>query len=482
MPVETRQIILPVIAGIALAAGAVAGSTPHAQESARPWEATILRSAQNARPPSGLLAETELTTLTDRGETLFEARFTAPEGAGRPMATQAIIPTKRKRAPRNGFQRMSGLDASGCVSCHNVPVTGGAADFTSNAFVSEGFESADFDSTDPQFSNERNPTHLFGAGLIELLAREMTADLQAIRKRAAQLARQDRKAVTLPLETKGISFGSITVEADGMVDLSGLDGVDTDLVIRPFSRKGVITSLRQFTINALNAHHGIQATERFGERWTGEPDFDEDGISNEAGPHDVSALVAWQATREPPIVEEPQDAKWREAAIDGKQRFAEIGCAQCHVPALPLESLRFSDPGPVDAAGTLRDGELAPSAIYDLAMLEWAKGLERNADGAVMIPLFGDLKRHRISDQAHSTLGNELLAQRFVDRDVFITAELWGVGSTAPYGHRGDLTTLDEVIRAHGGEATQAARTYEAMEEDARSSIIAFLKTLVINP
>ena len=72
------------------------------------------------------------------------------------------------------------------------------------------------------------------------------------------------------------------------------------------------------------------------------------------------------------------------------------------------------------------------------------------------MPLFGDLKRHHISDSEISQLGNELLAQRFVERDVFITAELWGVGSTAPYGHRNDITTLDEVIRAHGGEGRDA--------------------------
>ena len=99
-----------------------------------------------------------------------------------------------------------------------------------------------------------------------------------------------------------------------------------------------------------------------------------------------------------------------------------------------------------------------------------------------MVPLFGDLKRHRISDQKHAKLGNELLAQRFVERDVFMTAELWGIASTAPYGHRGDLTSLDEVIRAHGGAASPSARAYEELPDDARSAIIAFLKTLVIEP
>lgn len=445
-----------------------------------PWDERAIPEPLRRADYSGELSLDQLNALTKRGELLFGARFTTLDGAGRPMATQAIIPTKRRRLAENSFQRMTGMDANACSSCHSVPSIGGAGDFTVNVFVSEGFGDADFDSVDPQFSNERNTNHIFGAGLIELLAREMTADLQAIRNQAAKQARVDGKTVTQPLVTKGISFGTITVETDGMVDLSGLDGVDTDLVIRPFSQKGVMTSLRQFTINALNDHHGMQATERYGARWTGETDFDEDGHANEISPGDLSALVAWQATLAPPVEIKPDDSKWQAAAARGSTIFDTLECSSCHVRALPLSSLKFADPGPFDAAGTLRNDEDGPAAIYDLALYDWLAKLPRNDKGEVMVPLFGDLKRHQIADQKVATLGNELMAQRFVDRDVFMTAELWGVASTMPYGHRGDLTTLDEVIRAHGGKASTSARAYEALEEADRSALIAFLKTLVI--
>jgi len=63
-----------------------------------------------------------------------------------------------------------------------------------------------------------------------------------------------------------------------------------------------------------------------------------------------------------------------------------------------------------------------------------------------------------------------------------MTAELWGIGSTAPYGHRGDLTTLAEIISAHGGDARESRDTYVKLEETEKSDITAFLKTLVINP
>jgi len=445
-----------------------------------PWsESVVDRSVEQPRF-SGRLSPEQLETLTATGERLFTGKFTKSDGAGRPMATQAILPTKRRHAARSGFQRLSGPDANACSSCHNVPVVGGAGDVTANVFVSEGFTNADFDTNDPQFSNERNTNHLMGSGLVELLAREMTSDLIRQRGKALRKAKESGTAVMVELQTKSVSFGKITAHPDGIVDLDGLEGIDTDLNVRPFSQKGVFTSLRQFTVNAMNHHHGIQATERFGIRWTGENDFDEDGISNELLESDISALVAWQAALEAPKNLQPENKDWREMAVKGETLFSEIGCAGCHVPALPLESTVFSDPGPFDAAGTLRASETADGIEYDLAEFDWVKALPRNKQGHVMVPIYSDLKRHKISDQKSSHFGNELLAQRFVERDRFQTTELWGVASTAPYGHRGDLTTLDEAIRAHGGEAAGSNTAYQSLEEMDRQAVIAFLKTLVI--
>jgi len=421
-----------------------------------------------------------LPDLTDLGEKLFEARFVTEEGAGRPEATQAIVPTRRRRPSALAFQRMAGPDANSCASCHNEPVIGGAGAFTANVFVSEGFESADFDSIDPQFSNERGTVALQGSGLIELLAREMTADLRAQRHGALQKARETKQPVTVPLETKGVGFGKLTAEPDGSLDVSGLEGIDDDLTLRPFGQKGVFASLRQFTVNALNDHHGIQPLERFGKTWTGTDDFDGDGVGDELSIGQVSALVAWQATRPAPGRKPDLPAAWQKAAKRGEALFSQIGCAQCHRPSLPLESLRFEDPSPFEGAGTLRSADVAKPIVLDLAELDWVKALPRDDRGRVLVPLFGDLKRHKITDAARDTLGNELLSQRFVARDVFMTSELWGVGNTAPYGHRGDLTTLNEVISAHGGEAAEAAKTYAALEETDRQSVIAFLRSLEI--
>jgi len=422
----------------------------------------------------------DLQSLLDRGKHLFTSKFTDLDGGGRPKATQAIVPTLRKRGENPRFQRTSGPDSGACSSCHNEPITGGAGDFVANVFVSEGFESANFDSIDAQFSNERNTITVTGDGLLELLAREMTAELRLQRSAALKQAHQTKQDVEVMLETKGVSFGTLIAKPDGVVDVSKLQGIDTDLVLRPFSRKGVFTSLRQFTINALNAHHGMQATERFGVRWTGTHDFDGDGKPDEINEGDVSALTLWQATLSPPVVRTDLPDNWKVAAARGETIFSALGCNSCHMQNLPLKSLIFSEPGIYDAAGTLRAGDVGETIKVDLAQRDWASLLKRNDKGEWLVPLFGDLKRHVIVDEGADQLGNELMGQRFVERDVFKTAELWGVGSTAPYGHRGDIATLDGVIRAHGGEARDARDAYIKASDEARSDIVAFLKTLVI--
>jgi cytochrome c peroxidase len=467
------------ICGLAVAWATLVGSTATAQD--KPWSESSSFLGQQVEQPTGRLDEKALNRLIDIGEGLFAARFTTEDGAGRPKATQAIIPTKTGRRTVAAFARASGPDSSGCASCHNLPIAGGAGDFVTNVFLSEGFNQFDFQSTDPQFSNERGTNHLFGAGLIELLAREMTEDLGAIRAAALAKARETKATVRSELVTKSVNFGAITATPDGIVGLEELDGVDTDLVIRPFSQKGVMTSLRQFTVNAMNHHHGMQAQERFGLRWTDEDDFDEDGYSDELSNGDIAALVAWQAALPAPVQDTRGDPAWTEAAKAGQEVFRNLGCNICHVEALPLRSLSFLDPGPSDAAGTLSQSQVGDAAIYDLELLEWTKSLPRDAQGQVLVPLFGDLKRHNMTDQTVDALGNELMAQRFVDRTVFATTELWGVGSTAPYGHRNDFTTLDSIIQAHGGSARFARDAYLDASDQERDQIVAFLKSLVIN-
>jgi len=443
-----------------------------------PWDPARMPVLVDQSQLQGVLSPADLKALIKAGDELFSAKFTTADGQGRPTATQAIIPTHFKHPRELTAQRASGPDANSCASCHNEPTAGGGGDFTVNVFTSEGTESADFDSVDPQFSNERNTNILYGAGLKELLAREMTADLWGEERDAVTKAHTTNAPVTLDLVTKGVHFGSLTANPDGTLDLSKIQGIDRDLVVRPFSWKGVIPSIREFTVNALNLHTGMEAEERFGPAMTGEVDFDGDGKTDEVSAGVVSALVAFQAALPSPLEVAYSNPDWQTLSVRGKSMFNQIGCSSCHVSTLPLHNLKFEDPGPYDTSGTLSAADVAKPAIYDLSQLDWVKALPRDANGDVLVPVYSDLKRHQIADPGADHFANEVQSQAFTPRDTFMTPGLWGLADTAPYGHRGDVSTVQEVILDHGGEGRKARDAYAALPPDDQNALITFLMSL----
>ena len=421
------------------------------------------------------LGNMPLEAVLVHGRLLFDAKFTAEEGVGRPAATQAEIPVKRKPGRVPTLFRTSGPEANACNGCHNQPDSGGAGEFVSNVFTSEGVSDFEFDTLEVQFSNERGTPHLHGSGYVELLAREMTADLHALRREAVDEARAKGQAVSVDLVSKGVDFGSLTVEPDGFVQIDKIEGIDHDLIVRPFSQKGVFTSLRQFSINAMNAHHGIQSDERWGMQWTNSADFDEDGYEDEILSGDMTALVLFQASLSAPKQIVPDNPILGEAVKKGESLFDQVQCSQCHVKSLPLKSLTFDEPGPYNAAGNLR---LSDAGVVPFRLELPSDGFMQSDKGEWLIPVFTDFKRHVIADAEVAHYGNERLSQRFIPNDQFITPRLWGVGSTAPYGHRGDVTTLKNAILYHGGEAQESRQAFEALSDMEQREIIEFLKSL----
>lgn len=422
-----------------------------------------------------------LPEVLEIGRQLFEARFTTPDGAGRPAATAAEVPTRRELGDTPAFLRTSGPDANACAGCHIQGMVGGSGDFSMNVFVAPQDLEFDFDTVAPDLSMERGTPSITGAGFLELLAREMTADLHRLRGEALAEARSTGEPVTVDLVTKDVRFGQLTALPDGFVDVSRVDGVHPDLIVKPFSQKAVVISLRQFSVAAFNTHHGMQPDERFGRRWTGLADFDLDGIAEELTDGHITAATLFQAALPPPIQVMPDHPVLAEATERGEVLFGEIGCAACHRPRLILDDPVFTEPGPFNPAGTLRDGDTDAIASVDLAAL-WGDWIEVLPDGRVAVRAYTDLRRHRIADPETPHFANEMLTHNFVPRDQFRTAPLWGVGSTAPFGHRGDVTTLEEVIRHHGGEAADSRRAYEALADLDRRSVIQFLQSLQIVP
>ena len=245
-------------------------------------------------------------------------------------------------------------------------------------------------------------------------------------------------------------------------------GVDPDLVIKPFSRKGVFRSLREFTVTAMNQHHGMQAVERFG---TG-TDPDQDGVTNELLIGDITAVTIFQAALPVPAVStQGLDSR---TASHGADLFGKVGCTGCHLPSLPLTSTRFCDPDPQNPAGTFSD--TSQSYCFDLSQT----GIRGNSVAA-----YTDLKRHVICDNSKPHYCNEPTSplqasdSNFaIPNDQFLTAKLWDTGNSGPWGHRGDLDTIYAAITAHGGEAATSEGQFESLSDSDQLAVVTFLKTL----
>ena len=428
------------------------------------------------------------TDIFDAGKDLFEVVFNVCDGQGRPSTTG----TGNIREPNQpAFTRISSPDSNACAGCHNQPRNGGGGDFVANVFVLAQALDPVTESISPEFSNSRNTLGMFGGGPIEMLAREMTAQLHTIRDDAIQQATANNTAVTVALQANGVSFGSLGLDpADGTLDTSAFEGVDADLIIKPFHQAGVVISLREFTDNAMNHHHGMQAEERFDLNSDKAVDFDADGVSHELTTGDITAVTIWQAALGTPGRMIPADDEARAAAGLGEELFDRIGCTACHVAEMRLESRFFSEPNPYNPAGTWSD----TGQTYTFDMTEVGEGphLERDGEGAV-VRAYTDLKRHNLCDpddrpDAIRHFCNEQLAQDRPDQggkpgaEFFITRKLWDVGNSAPYGHVGDLTTISEAILAHGGEARATRDAFGARSSGDQAAIITFLNTLQVLP
>jgi hypothetical protein len=416
------------------------------------------------------------------GKRLFDAPFNKLDGQGRPEATGNGTPTSRAPVtdPELAMLRTSAPDANACAGCHIQPRSGGAGDFVANVFVlAQGLDPVTL-SVARDFSNERNTLGMMGAGPIELLGREMTRDLLAIAAAAKLRAAATHHNETLPLTTKGVSFGAITARPDGTLDTSAVEGVDTDLIVKPFHQKGAVRSIREFTVNAMNHHHGMQAVERFGLAETGTRDFDRDGVEDELSIGDITAATIFQAALNTPGRVFPADPDVRRAIARGEQRFAGIGCAGCHVPALPLDSPDFCEPYGLNTKGTFSD--TSRSFCFNLTKTGEKPRLDKLSDGRAVVRAFTDLKRHRICDADLPHYCNEKVVQAGIPLDQFITRKLWDVGNSAPYGHRGDLSTITEAILAHGAEGRASRDQFAALSPEEQAEIVEFLKTLQIVP
>jgi hypothetical protein len=378
------------------------------------------------------------------GAQLFHLTFTREVGYG----ARDLPPIARFHKGRRG-----GPDAYRCDGCHWRGGPAGAGDTADDAYL-------DGDGDAQSTALARNPIALAGAGIVELLAREMTDELAA--QRRAARGRTELRA-------KGVSFGWITPRG-GDIDASELRGVDADLVVRPFGWKGNMPTLRDAVEDALLIHHGMQSEhlvrtapkERIGP--FGGPDPDGDLVTDEITEGQVTALTLFVAMQELPQVTTPADENLIALMAAGRTQFDELGCASCHVASLPLGSTVFRLPG--------RDG--ARDVAVDLAKDGADPRIARPAEGGAMRAyLYSDLRRHDLGPRLA-----EPRSDRGVAGNLFLTRPLWGLARSRPYLHDGRAATLEDAILLHGGEAQAARDAYARLTDSERAPVRSFLTSL----
>jgi hypothetical protein len=466
------------------------------------------------------------------GSQLFQARWTTQEGQGRPLTkgtgNPLSDPSSPLAFPRN-FDRLSGPDSNSCLGCHNTPFPGGGGDRVSEVFVlGQRFDFLDFDhsnavptrgvgdergifTTMETAFNERKTIGMNGSGFIEMLARQITADLQRQRNATSPGA-------SVALVSKGISFGTLIHNGDGSWDVSKVKGLagpslttaggaTPSLLLRPFHQAGNIVSVRQFTNNAFNHHHGIQSEERFGLG----VDADGDGFVNELTTAEVTAVTLYQATLNVPGQVIPRDPDLQAAIAAGQQLFSQVGCATCHIPALPLYSTNnpgapnqpgwvYTEPSPYNPAtganapnllpGPTNYPVTAPAILVDLTQDNLPKPRLKPVNGVVMVPAYTDLQLHTMADGPTDPNAEPLdqnqpagSAAFFAGNMKFITRKLWGLYNSGPFGHAGKFTTMREAITlGHNGEAKASRLAFQALAASQQDEIIEFLKSLQILP
>ena len=290
----------------------------------------------------------------------------------------------------------------------------------------------------------------------------------------------------------------------------------------------ITSTLRAFTAQAFDNHAGMQACDRtLNEEPTGDgmaltslpgaqqffsgrtrdrglikdargislDDPDRDGVLEELTEGDMDLIEFYQLNHPSPAETASSSLRTR-----GREILSSAGCTHCHIPDWHIEADNRKDadytrryPGdrrffnltvtPDDKQGRLQ------------GRLDWLTeadgGASRTPQGARLngkVQPIGEPARNAFTvagvytDFLHHDLGPNFHQVQFDGSIIkaFRTPPLWGVASTAPYGHDGASLDLDEVIRRHGGEAETSEKAYADLPDQDRLALLEFLRGLVL--
>jgi len=267
---------------------------------------------------------------------------------------------------------------------HGVP--GGGGDIVANVFVlGQRFDFVTFEGNDAipargeanelglpsQLSvhrHSRATLGMFGSGFIEMLARQMTVDLQAIRD--ATVPGTSRRLISRACHSGRLPGTRWTMD-DGRRRRHSRTkpGYDRTIESAQLDHPAVPSGWKRdfapsnSANNAFNHHHGIQTTERFGI----DTDADGDGFVNEMTRADVTAVSLYQATLAVPGRVIPNDPEIEDAVLvarSGSHRLAARRATFLRYRSTGTDGCS-PKPNPFNPAGNLRPDDV-PSLSVDL--------------------------------------------------------------------------------------------------------------------
>jgi CxxC motif-containing protein (DUF1111 family) len=278
--------------------------------------------------------------------------------------------------------------------------------------------------------SQRNPTPLFGLGLIDAIPDE------------AIVAMEKRQAKETP-DTQG----RVSRLKDGRIGRLGW--------------KGQTANAEDFVLNACAVELGLEVPGHHQAMTPQAPKYRSAGLDLTS--EECSALVSYVRSLPRPVERQASGDAEKRHVDAGRTAFAAVGCANCHAANLGkvegiFSDLLLHDMGP----------EMSDDGSYD-------DGSDESTDE----PLVPRFSREVADGGAEQPPAQKQSAPRGARRQEWRTPPLWGFRDSGPYLHDGRAQTLEQAVAMHGGQGAAAAHRFFELSPAERLQIEAFLKSLV---
>lgn len=279
--------------------------------------------------------------------------------------------------------------------------------------------------------SQRNPTALFGLGLIDAIP---DAAIEAVAKREAK-----RTPATQ---------GRVSRLKDGRIGRLGW--------------KSQTTNVEEFVLNACAVEIGLEVPGHHQAISPHAPKYRTTGLDLTSG--ECAALVAYVRSLPRPVERRSSGSEEAKHLGAGKAMFASVGCADCHTATLG------------DVEGICSD-----LLLHDMGQEMADEGsYSDDPDDGDDDPLGPLLSPGVANNRPAKSPARQ--SRRGATRQEWRTPPLWGFRDSGPYLHNGRAQTLEQAVALHGGQGVASARKFFELSPRERLQVEAFLKSLVAPP